>query len=92
MKHRMLVGLLISLSAGCAGPPPPPDPNATVIRSIGTPGFALLKIPTCIGSVVVAIPTAAVAGLVPTAEAHDLLHQLDYEVAYNCGPPWALEP
>lgn len=91
MKHKILTGLLIWLLAGCAGPPPP-DPNETFVSALATPGFVILKVPVCVGTMVLAVPTAAVTGLVPTAEARDIRRDLDDGLRFNCGPPYVLQP
>ena len=91
MKYKILPALLVWLVAGCAGPPAP-DPNETFVTAIGTPAFLILKVPTCVGSVLIAAPTAAITGLAPTAQARDIRRDIDDGLRYNCGPPYVLQP
>jgi uncharacterized lipoprotein len=94
MRSKIAAMLLTLALAGCAGSPEPPRQQATFISVVGTPLLIALKIPTCVGSIVIAAPLAAASQLAESSAIDEsaLRRDLDDGLIHNCGPPYAVAP
>ena len=98
----MLAGCLAAALAGCAAPSPNNGgamPQATAappsaLTVAATPFLVLAKIPTCIVTLVVAVPLAVTSEFTPPddPDSRDLRRNLDAGVDANCGPPYVVTP
>jgi hypothetical protein len=92
-KHRVaLLAFFLGLS-GCAAAPP--DQQVSVVSAVGTPFLIALKVPTCVATVVVAGPAAALQQLAaPNQDGlqPDIRPALDAGIDENCGPPYVVSP
>ena len=85
--------LVLLLLAGCVQPPP--GERVSYVSTVGTPFYIALKIPTCVATVAIAAPLAALQGLAaPNWDRYDpdIRPALDAGIADNCGPPYILPP
>lgn len=84
--------LLVSALAGCSAPP---NERVSYISAVGTPLYAVLKIPACAATLLIAAPVGALQGLAAPDEQSndtDARPELDAGIADNCGPPYILPP
>jgi hypothetical protein len=90
-----LGGLAFALFlAGCAEPPPPPEP-VSALSAFGTPFLIAFKIPACVATVAIAGPAAALQQLAaPNQDGlqPDIRPALDAGIGQNCGPPYVVSP
>jgi|SRR6185437_2056880 hypothetical protein len=84
------------LLPGCAAPPPPPPPQpVSPVSVFGTPVLIALKVPTCIATILVAGPAAALQQMAAPTEnglQPDIRPALDAGIEANCGPPYYVLP
>lgn len=74
-----------------AEPSPVARRNAAgTVNVIGTPFYALFKAVACVGSVVVAAPTAGLVALTDRHDRHAIQANLHRGVGLNCGGSWVL--
>ena len=79
--------------AGCAEPTPPPPVSATSV--IGTPFLIAFKVPSCVATLAIAGPAAALQQLAAPNEdglQPDIRPALDAGIDQNCGPPYYVLP
>ncbi|HEY1505572.1 MAG TPA: hypothetical protein VGF92_14790 [Stellaceae bacterium] len=85
---------MAALLTGCAAPPQQAQP-VTPVSVIGTPFLIALKIPTCVATVAISGPAAALQQLAAPSEdglQPDIRPALDAGMAQNCGPPYYVLP
>lgn len=90
MRHAALLGLVAMLLGGCATSGPEPVSGRPAVGIIGTPFFALFKGVTCVATVAVAAPGAALVQLTERGDKEQLRAELDHGVGRNCGGAWSL--
>lgn len=85
----VLTCLLVGACATARPPGSPPIPpeqanGAAVVTALGTPFYALFKATACVGSVIIAAPTAAGLALTDRPEREDERYALYAGVGENC--------
>jgi hypothetical protein len=88
----VLLAFLLCLS-GCAEPPPARPVSAVSV--VGTPFLIAFKIPTCVTTLAIAGPAAALQQLAAPNEDRlqpDIRPALDAGIDENCGPPYVVVP
>lgn len=102
MRTRMLAALLASAVAGCTtSSEGVSEPNVVAVTA--TPGYLGLKVPFCVGTVVLGSTIAAVSELarpwppVPAfyeggASAQETRRDMNDDIVANCGPPYYVSP
>jgi hypothetical protein len=85
--------IALGVLAGCTTSPSSGS-SLSYVSVVGAPLFVALKIPACVGTLVIAAPLGALKGLAPP-DPDDVdadAGSLNSGIADNCGPPYILPP
>ncbi len=80
---------------GCAEPTPPQPQSVSAVSVIGTPFLIAFKVPSCVATLAIAGPAAALQQLAaPNQDGlqPDIRPALDAGIDQNCGPPYEVLP
>lgn len=90
MWRAAFLGALALALAACAGRPGEPPSGRPAVGLLGTPFYALFKAVSCVATVGIAAPGAALVQLTDRPDKEELRRSLDHGVGHNCGGSWVI--